>query len=177
MVSEVWANRRCQEELAASLPGHPARAFGEAVEAEGMVVEAAKELRRQEQQSAEAQIALARAQARKADQETKLVALQCVALAQQLCSQAFQMKSVNPWPKRLLTQRCYRPEAGTVAFDAHELWARGLGGPYSNESPTRGSRGAADLLPRYTKPPRSASDVRSPIMSDTTSRTKPAIDF
>ena len=86
LVQEIWANRRYQEELAASQPEHPARVFGEAVEAEGLAG-AATELQWQEQQLIEAQIALTRAQAKKADQETKLVTLQCVALAQQMCSQ------------------------------------------------------------------------------------------
>ena len=35
LVHEIWANRRYQEELAAAEPLHPARVFGEAVEAEG----------------------------------------------------------------------------------------------------------------------------------------------
>jgi hypothetical protein len=86
LAQEIWANRRYQEELAASQPEHPARVFGEAVEAEGLAG-AATELQWQEQQLIEAQIALTRAQAKKADQETKLVTLQCVALAQQMCSQ------------------------------------------------------------------------------------------
>ena len=38
-----------------------------------------------EQQLAEAQIALVRAQTKKADQETKLVALQCIVVAEQMC--------------------------------------------------------------------------------------------
>ena len=83
LVQEIWANRRYQEELAASQPEHPARVFGEAVEAEGL--EAGASTQWQEQQLIEAQIALTRAQAKKADQETKLVALQCIALAEQMC--------------------------------------------------------------------------------------------
>ena len=146
LAQEIWANRRYQEELAASQQ-HPARVFGEAVEAEGL--EAGASAQWQEQQLIEAQIALTRAQVKKAGQETKLVTLQCVALAQQTCSQlGFQMKSVNPWPKRLLTQRCYRP-VGTVAFDAHELWARGLRGPNARAcAPDKGQQRASDRVRR-----------------------------
>jgi hypothetical protein len=87
LVHEIWANRRYQEELAAAEPSHPARVFGEAVEAEGSVEAeaAAKQIQWREHQLTEARIALTRAQARKVEQETKLVTLQCAALAEQMC--------------------------------------------------------------------------------------------
>ena len=105
LVQEIWANRRYQEELAASQPEHPARVFGEAAEAEALAGAATQW---QEQQLAEAQIALVRAQTKKADQETKLVTLQCVALAQQMCSQLGFGFQTNSKYESMARARCFR---------------------------------------------------------------------
>ena len=74
LVQEIWANRRYQEELAASQL-EPAGVFAVAEGAE----------KQTQRQLTEARIALTRAQARKVEQETKLVTLQCAALAEELC--------------------------------------------------------------------------------------------
>jgi hypothetical protein len=78
--------------LAREQPDHPARIFGEAVEAEAATDALSEEPALEEpdwrqEQLLEAQTALARAQAKKAEQETKLLALECIAKAADLCTQ------------------------------------------------------------------------------------------
>ena len=102
LVTEVWANRRAQEELAREQPEHPARLFGEAVEAQAagpLAVAAqatsappalaeepdlARELALAQIARERAQTTALMAQAKKDDAKGKLAHLQGMELARQM---------------------------------------------------------------------------------------------
>ena len=81
LVEEVYANRRAQMELAAADPENPMRVFGDEVEKN------LDDLEWRELQLVDAKTALVRAETRKMEQESKLLTLQGIALAQQVSAQ------------------------------------------------------------------------------------------
>ena len=95
LVAEVWANRWAQEALAREQPDHPARVFGEAVEAMGTTPELAVEAPTAstppalEDLGQAEQMKLVRAQTAQAEQQTKLLWLQCVEKGLQMAPTVF----------------------------------------------------------------------------------------
>jgi hypothetical protein len=87
LVTQIWTNRRAQEELAATCPEHPARLFGEAVEA-NMDANSDASTEELEDQLTRARIAKEGAETAALQARAKLDRIRAVAEALQVCEGA-----------------------------------------------------------------------------------------